>query len=793
MKLESCYIENFGKLSQFHYEFNKGLNVIEAENGWGKTTFAAFLKAMLFGMEYRLGKRNITDRMRYLPWQGGKYGGNVIVEIGEKRYRIERYFGKKESEDTFAIYDLATNLETKDYTANFGEEVWKVDRDSYEKSAFISLNDIGLLNDIISGKLGDIKEQEADMEKSSKAIEALAAEMRNFKSVKKSSGIIYRKKTENLDLEIERKKCKKSIEFISQNDKWLQLEKDKIKKLDQDLRDIDDAQAMLVVYQKKKHFLEMTRQLKELKEDYDEENSFFKNQELTLQELEELEKEIKQYEEWKIKEDIPEPVHKEETEKIERLSEKYKYVISDEGQIDHYIKGYRVYLNLEDKVKNLQEELSRIGSDKAIETKKPEGLWVRILMYVFGGAMIGAGAYFFFGNLKVLGCLGVILGAVLVLWELISTIKNNSKCKNIANDYQAEENKKLEAIKEIESKKEKIQSSCINFLQKLEVEEPSDIMQELLNLKVEYAMYRQLKINLALAKDNYKHSSQETQKLMEESKGNIEKILNRYYKTVPAEYSEAVDIMKQKRIICKEKYKQYGTLLKTYRRFCEENDLERIKKAVLPIETEEVLLARYRNRRSEIAIEKSEIDKKIARYMHDINLAQLDVDKLVEIESKLEQNHKEIQEMEENYYLLSIAKQSMEKAKENLAEKYMEDMTTAFQKYLGILGTIDAKAYCMDTQLNIQVEQNGSRYTGKSLSRGKQDLVQVCMRMALVEAIYKDVMPPVLILDDPFVNLDDMSILYGLEMLRNVSNEYQMIYFVCHSSRKIGKKIKWKK
>ena len=46
MKLLSCHVENFGKLSDFSYVFEEGLNVFLAENGWGKSTLAAFLKVV---------------------------------------------------------------------------------------------------------------------------------------------------------------------------------------------------------------------------------------------------------------------------------------------------------------------------------------------------------------------------------------------------------------------------------------------------------------------------------------------------------------------------------------------------------------------------------------------------------------------------------------------------------------------------------------------------------------------------------------------------------------------------
>ena len=47
MKLLRCYIQNYGKLHEFKYDFNDNLNIILQENGWGKSTFASFIKAML--------------------------------------------------------------------------------------------------------------------------------------------------------------------------------------------------------------------------------------------------------------------------------------------------------------------------------------------------------------------------------------------------------------------------------------------------------------------------------------------------------------------------------------------------------------------------------------------------------------------------------------------------------------------------------------------------------------------------------------------------------------------------
>ena len=45
---------------------------------------------------------------------------------------------------------------------------------------------------------------------------------------------------------------------------------------------------------------------------------------------------------------------------------------------------------------------------------------------------------------------------------------------------------------------------------------------------------------------------------------------------------------------------------------------------------------------------------------------------------------------------------------------------------------------------------------------------------------------PFLVLDDPFVNLDEEKVQHGNELLQKISGEYQILYFTCHSSRMSG-------
>ena len=91
MKLLRCHIENFGKLSDFNYEFKDGLNIIKEKNGFGKTTFANFIKSMFYGLESKRNTKVLVDRKKYEPWQGGAYGGTLEFIIDEKKYKIVRF------------------------------------------------------------------------------------------------------------------------------------------------------------------------------------------------------------------------------------------------------------------------------------------------------------------------------------------------------------------------------------------------------------------------------------------------------------------------------------------------------------------------------------------------------------------------------------------------------------------------------------------------------------------------------------------------------------------------------
>ena len=135
-------MENFGGLSGYHFCPEEPLEYLCAPNGSGKTTFAAFVCAMFYGLGSARTRKNLEEvpRKKYKPWQQGTWGGWIRFAAGTKQYRIERTFSEKEREDTFALIDLDTGMVSQDYTENIGEELFGMTKATYQATAFMSWN-----------------------------------------------------------------------------------------------------------------------------------------------------------------------------------------------------------------------------------------------------------------------------------------------------------------------------------------------------------------------------------------------------------------------------------------------------------------------------------------------------------------------------------------------------------------------------------------------------------------------------------------------------------------------------
>lgn len=153
-----------------------------------------------------------------------------------------------------------------------------------------------------------------------------------------------------------------------------------------------------------------------------------------------------------------------------------------------------------------------------------------------------------------------------------------------------------------------------------------------------------------------------------------------------------------------------------------------------------------------------------------------------EIRAEAEELELLIKEKLARLSLLEKAEANLSLAKEKLTARYMEPLLRGFSKYYRALTGEEASGYHIDANAVITKEEKGKQRSVSSLSFGYKDLIGFCMRLANADAMYSEE-KPFLIMDDPFVNLDDVKMEGAKKLLNEASGDYQIIYLTCRENR----------
>lgn len=135
----------FGRLEGATLELGGGLNLIEAPNEGGKSTWCAFWKAMLYGIDTRDRdkKGRLADKNHYQPWSGSPMMGELNLEWQGKAITIRRGPRGNTPFGAFSAVYTGTNTPVPSLTAqNCGEMLTGVSREVFERSAFLGGSDL---------------------------------------------------------------------------------------------------------------------------------------------------------------------------------------------------------------------------------------------------------------------------------------------------------------------------------------------------------------------------------------------------------------------------------------------------------------------------------------------------------------------------------------------------------------------------------------------------------------------------------------------------------------------------
>lgn len=870
MRLIACHIENFGKLHDYSADFSAGTNIICEENGWGKSTFAAFIRAMFYGLEGER-KRSVeeNERRRYKPWQGGVFGGQLTFELEGREYCISRVFGDKEAGDEFELRDARTNLPSKAYSKKIGEEIFKINRESFLRTIFIGQSACETAaTDDINAKIGKLADNSNDLNNFD-AASARLTEFINALTPGRVSGSLCKRRNEIAEYERRVQDGKGISESMNACAARLHEEEETYSGLKIRLREAGEEQTRVSKLQsaiaKKSEWERLKKSASDRREEAERAREGFPGE---VPAAEEIKREIavcgdmdRAYERvclYRMTED--------EREEFGALAAAFEGGVPDSADIDARLaeasglREIRQALAAEELSASESARLAELEpyfADGTEDVTVIAGKWNernnRKAALPSNQAALTAlqaslaarerqtrkpSALLFIGALAVL--LGVLLAALLSPAGLIAAaagivfiIAGIWKSRKGAGAAQPEMPPETAALqKKIGEDSDfiaKTDAEVSDYLgahgRSFEEHAVSVLLQEIMAEAVEYASLKKkaqraadparlseleaLRQGVASFLDRYGVSSSEARfaddlyelksnasrfALLKEKSGGFADAGRGYeaYKAEITAFLEAHGYEPQQNLSL-----QLGDIrdaAEAYRnarrqqdgawaelcRFEEENDVS----ALGEIQGADELpsLEAISRTIQELTGEMEESHNTIIDYNKRLENLQERYDEWEESRVRLEEL-KELQaEEQKKYTCVSKAKEKLTLAKEAMTAKYADPIRKAFGRYYELLSGRTADAFHVDANTAVTVDELGKQREINTLSCGCRDLIGICLRIALVDAMYQEE-TPVLIMDDPFTNLDDAKFAAAKKFLEKAAEKYQIIYFTCSNSR----------
>lgn len=797
MKLLSCHIDNFGKLSDLSIDFADGVNLFHEPNAWGKSTLAAFLRVMFYGFDSKKESGSFDkERVVYRPWQGGTFGGELDFAYQDKTYRISRTFGKTEKTDAYHLYDLSTNLECHDFSSEIGSEIFGLDSASFKRSAFIAQNDCESgSTDAINAKLGNLAENTNDINNFESATKRIHDRM-NKLSPDRATGSM--------------KKRKNMITLLTEELRSYEAAESAAQELSQKLA---DKQAQ------RKELSDIRGQYAKALQVASEENrreNLKHNYQLLCDEVEHGKVSVAQYMDV-FPERVPEDeefqqknqdvqmmgvlkttlynlgLTDEEKAQYAKLADMFEEGCPDEAQIRDMDQQLEKLARLREQKSQLETKISYFEAmamkreEPVAPVKKRIGMIVPVILLFLSGiaAAVAGFAVPDFAKYSMLfigvGAFAVVIGIFLLAMRKALADRDVRRAKELRLQYQEEERKLREPVEEIQKtmdeasgEAERIQQRAQKFLENYHVAyDVRDARSSLYELKTQIHEYERLKTRAAKSD------------AAREEFDRIRESLLAFGKSTGVDFGEDIAAgLSQLQM----KAAEYRLAVKAYEQACRkkaEFEQEHPMEEITSIEKCPYTLDELNEMIRDVDDRIEDVRDAIEQYTHQLEDMQEQLDVRDEKQEQLEICNRDQEQEAQTYHTLQLTQEFLQTAKEQFSARYLGPIENGFGKYYELLTGDTSGNWMVNANIAVQMKEQGELRETKWLSAGYQDLLGVCMRLALVDAMYPEE-KPFLVLDDPFVNLDEEKVKHGNELLQKISGEYQILYFTCHSSRMSG-------
>ena len=808
MRLIKCYVSGFGILQDVEYIFERGLNSFVLDNGKGKTTLTAFIRAMLFGLcDSRKQSLEENPRKMYAPWSGNAFGGSLTVEIDKQTYTIERSFGARASEDIFTLRDSVTGMVSDDYSTKIGEEIFGIDEEGFSKTVLLGegASYANRHNPSVASRLSDAMGSDGDVGDYDAAIKRLD-EARRFYHKRGGSGEIG-------ELSARIQECKLALDEIErQRERATEIENELVRldtlrgQLHADRTTLEDR---LVELGKEKERMAWEKVYRSMLDNLEIEKTLLRNKRAAFGDIvptsEDIDNAREDYQQAiRLRKEVEATSGGEDFVRLSKLfAQRTDFEELEKAKIcANNLESYKKdLLNMEENLDEATVKMSelfpiKVPTMKDIDehirlcTSSSIGFWILPLIFgvliailgVVTGILVSAGMYAFVGTGVALVFLGISLHSskkknrmdrikrflLSIGADTDTAFTETLECKKRdLVEYERLDTERKQKHLLLKERIEKCEEMLGDFLSRFPIYDEKTIGEHIKYLSVEYGKFYAM--NLSSVGEE---SNEEKLKRAEKLINNVRIFVSRYGITEGDPF-----------IALKTMLEQYTFLRATVQRLekeCEEYRTLHGLTGDIPTDISDDLTAESIKRiDSELAKIESEyaVNNRIYRELLD-RLGEKN-----EIEAKYIALCEKKAQYEHNLALIKRTMEILTEARDRMTSKYLGKTRERFIYYENAISEGHGE-FSVSNNFTLTINDKGKGRSEQSYSRGVRDLYNLAMQVALSDAMYQGE-PPFLILDDPFISFDDQRCKRGMALIKKLAEERQILYFTCSQSRAI--------
>lgn len=787
MKLISLYIENFGGLRGYELKLEPGLTTINQPNGFGKTTLAEFIRAMLYGFPRKSKTLEKSLRQKYAPWGGGVFGGHLIFEHEGQRYRLERTFGSTPKGDTFTLIDLATNRKTSRFSEEIGAELFQLDSDSFERSTYLpQMRDDGSLSTAsIQAKLSALVEDGSDIANFDKAIATLRAKRSALVPYRGSGGTVAEAVDKITQLQVQLDQAMQQRDRMGavqdstvQTEKELKRTQAALAQVLQELSTASEVAASSLRRDQCEQLLQRCSQVEDkiaaLQVQYPAgfpDMSALCGAETAAEQLAALENQV-----------ITTPADL-QAQAVLRDNSYFENHLPTQSELDTCRRNCEEFSALQQKIHNAELTLSeQIRKDRETLALQPatSGTTALTIVWLLCALGLTAGTVLMVVQRFLYGGIGLVFGFGFMITALLM-MHIRKKRQHVRLLQRRKESDEHIAVAQLEiellrQKSEKYRREVSQFLADYGIEvPPQHFFAGLTRLEHNALLFEQARKQAAQWQSRQEKQEEELALHRRELENFFARYGQKMVDNVRAQLRQMRDDLYEVRSLLAQKKELMDQLTAFRQKYAEQLSAPpTLVKDTQALKQQEETLRDAR----------TALTEKLLRQKQELQHLRIQTDRIPRLQEELEHWQYERDTGRENARILDDTMDFLHQAREKLSTSYLGTIQKRLGYYLSKLEGTSSEKFLIDTDFQVQLERLGQAREMAYFSAGQTDLVMLCMRLALVDALFKG-QEMFVILDDPFVNLDDAHAAQALELLRTLALERQILYLTCHSSRAI--------